>query len=69
MVELGEEKIVVRHGDKWLELNRTGPQIGWTREDGSTGNLEFTEAGELRSGEEAEEMDLAAEGWARELMQ
>jgi hypothetical protein len=69
MVELGEEKIVVRHGDKWLELNRTGAQIGWTREDGSTGTMEFTEAGELRSGEEAEEMDMAAEGGARELMQ
>jgi hypothetical protein len=41
----------------------------WQREDGNTGALELTEAGRLRSGEgEGEEMDMAAEAWARELM-
>jgi hypothetical protein len=67
-VELGEEKILVRHADDWLELNRSGAEIIWTREDGRTGNLELTEHGRLRGEAEEEEMDMAAERWARELM-
>jgi hypothetical protein len=38
------------------------------REDGSCGELELTEAGRLKNGQGEEEMDLAAEAWARELM-
>jgi hypothetical protein len=30
--------------------------------------LEMTETGRLRSGDNEEEMDMAAEAWARELM-
>jgi hypothetical protein len=67
-VELGEERITVRHGDAWLELNRRGPQITWRRDDKRSGMLELTEAGRLRKGEHEEEMDMAAEAWARELM-
>jgi len=68
-VELGEERITVRHGNAWLNLDRSGSQVHWQREDGRTGTLELTEAGRLRSGEgEEEEMDMAAEAWARELM-
>lgn len=72
-VELGEEQITVRHADKWLDMHRTGSQIRWQREDGSAGVLELTEDGRLRSGAAAgeaseEEMDMAAEAWARELM-
>ena len=47
-VELGEERITVRHGDAWLELNRRGPEIKWQREDGRSGVAELTEAGSLR---------------------
>ena len=88
-VELGEEQILVRHGDDWLDLKRSGAAVIWRREDGMTGVLEMTEHGRLRSrdprspnardlgrpeleaGVEAgeEEMDMAAERWARELMQ
>jgi hypothetical protein len=69
-VELGEEQILVRHGDNWLDLQRTGATVNWKREDGSAGKLEFTEHGGLReSGAGEEEMDMAAERWARELMQ
>ncbi len=70
-VELGEERITVRHGDGWLDLERSGSHVGWKREDGRSGMLEMTEAGRLRSGEDREgvEMDMAAEAWARELMQ
>jgi hypothetical protein len=70
-VELGEDRILVRHGDNWLDLHRTGAKIDWLREDGRTGKLEFTEAGQLRdeAGKvENEEMDMAAEAWATELM-
>jgi hypothetical protein len=78
-VELGEEQITVRHADAWLDLKRNGPHIMWKRDDGRNGMLEFTEAGRLRwldprsqkqdPGHPEEEMDMAAEAWARELMQ
>jgi hypothetical protein len=48
-VELGEDRIVVRHGGCWLDLHREGPIVVWTRENGSSGTLEMTEAGRLRS--------------------
>jgi hypothetical protein len=68
-VELGEERITVRHADAWLDLKRNGPHVMWTRGDGRSGMLELTEAGRLRSESGEEEMDMAAEAWARELMQ
>jgi len=67
-VELGEERIVVRHGEQRLELERDGAQVSWMREDGQGGTMELTEEGRLRSGTGEEEMDLVAEAWARELM-
>jgi hypothetical protein len=67
-VELGEERITVRQGNAWLELERQGARIKWLRNDGRAGVLELTEAGRLRDGEHEEEMDMAAEAWARELM-
>ena len=68
-VELGEERITVRQGDKWLELHRQAATVSWKRDDGRNGTLELTDAGRLRSSTGEEEMDLAAEAWARELMQ
>ena len=68
-VELGEERITVRHGDRSLDLERNGAAVKWRREDGRSGMLELTEAGQLRSDAGEEEMDMAAEAWARELMQ
>ncbi|HWG19728.1 MAG TPA: hypothetical protein VG225_04295 [Terracidiphilus sp.] len=67
-VELGEQRITVRHDTAWLELERSGAQVRWRREDGSAGLMELTEAGQLRSGEREDEMDMVAEAWARELM-
>lgn len=69
-VELGEERITLRHGDAWLDLQREGPLIRWTRENGTAGELELTEAGRLKTnqGKYEEEMDMVAEAWARELM-
>jgi len=77
-VELGEETILVRRGDNWLDLKREGAMVSWKREDGRSGTLEFTDHGRLRNVETIEagsivtgeeEMDMAAEGFARELMQ
>ncbi|HEY1802973.1 MAG TPA: transcriptional regulator [Terracidiphilus sp.] len=67
--ELTEEKILVRHGKKWLRLIRNQAILTWTRENGSMGTLELTESGTLRSATHEEAMDLAAESWAREIMQ
>lgn len=68
-VELGEKRITVRHGDSWLNLERDGSKVRWSREDGSKGELELTEAGTLKTNVSDEAMDLVAEAWARELMQ
>jgi len=67
-VETGEKEITVRHGEKWLSLERDVAIVTWTRENGTSEVLELTEHGRLRSGTSEEEMDLAAEAWARELM-
>lgn len=85
-VELGEERITVRHSEAWLELERDGAAVRWRREDGRAGEMELTETGRLKSLDsrspsardlghpdpgppDEEEMDMAAEAWARELMQ
>ena len=68
-VELGERKILVRQGEFWLDLTRSGAEVRWQREDGRQGKLEFTLHGRLRQpGAQEEEMDMAAERWARELI-
>ncbi|MGD0479637.1 MAG: transcriptional regulator [Terracidiphilus sp.] len=64
-----EVEITVRYEEKWLRLEREVAIVTWTRENGCSGSMEISEAGRLRSGTSEEEMDLAAEAWARELMQ
>jgi len=68
-IAASEQVVVARHGKKWLRLERIHGSITWTRDNGRNGTLEFTEHGHLRGPEGEEAMDLAAEGWARELMQ
>ena len=67
-VELGEERIIVRHGDRWLDLTRSGAQVRWRRENGRSGIMQLTETGRLAAEVGEEEMDMVAEAWARELM-
>ena len=67
-VEAGEDRITVRHEEKWLLLERDGAFVTWTRENRISGKMEISDTGRLRSGTSEEEMDLAAEAWARELM-
>ena len=47
-VELGENRITVRHGSNWLDLERSGASVKWQRDDGRAGELELTEAGRLK---------------------
>jgi hypothetical protein len=61
-------RILARHRDKWLELRREGTRVTWMRENGNSGVLELTDRGRLRGDGQEQEMDLAAEAWARELM-
>ncbi|HEU5350215.1 MAG TPA: transcriptional regulator [Terracidiphilus sp.] len=68
-VELGENRITVRHGGQWLDLRRNIARVDWMRENGLSGVLELTEHGRLRSAAGEEELDMAAEAWARQLMQ
>jgi hypothetical protein len=68
-VDLTEDQIAVRHGEKWLRIIRNHEILTWTRENGSMGKLELTASGTLRSGTHEQAMDLAAEQWAREIMQ
>jgi hypothetical protein len=67
--EADDEKIFVRHEEKWLRLTRNGAILAWTRENRTSGTMELTEAGHLRNETTEEAMDMAAEAWARELMQ
>jgi hypothetical protein len=74
-VELGENQIVVRAGDRWLKLDRHLADVIWTREDGKRGLMRFTVHGKLEThvgieghDHKEEEMDMQAEAWARELM-
>ena len=67
-VELGKEQITVRHAEAWLDLKRNGAHVMWKRNDGRSGMLELMDNGRLRSTAGEEEMDMAAEAWARELM-
>jgi hypothetical protein len=68
-IELGVEQILVRYGEAWLDLKRSDAAVSWQREDGRAGTLEFTDHGRLRGVEMIEEeMDMAAERMARDLM-
>ncbi len=67
-VESDVSRILVRHGERWLDLERHDEAVSWKRSDGSHGTLELTEEGRLRGAQVEDEMDMAAEAWARELM-
>lgn len=72
MIESDGVLIRAHHEKKQLELRRNGTSVTWMRENGISGRLEMTAAGRLRNTSNntmhEEEMDMAAEAWARELM-
>lgn len=75
-VEFDGNRIVARHEEKWIEFRRESASVTWMRENGESGHFELTEHGRLRSTTSnesgnltsEEEMDMAAEAWARDLM-
>jgi len=68
-IDANPHRITAMNGARWLHLERQSSAVAWTRENGTSGVLELTDHGRLRSPEGEEEMDMAAEAWARELMQ
>ena len=68
-IESDLNRIAARYEVRRLHLERTGNAVTWMRENGSKGVLELTDHGRLRGSDGEEEMDMAAEAWARELMQ
>ena len=79
VIEFDAHRIMARNGNRWLHLERRNDAVTWTRENGTSGVLELTDHGRLRSRDprsqnrdlghsDEEEMDMAAEAWARELM-
>jgi hypothetical protein len=68
VIEAGDKVISVHHGSKWLRFERDHAFVTWTRDNGSSGNFQLTSHGRVRSSNGEEELDLAAESWARDLM-
>jgi hypothetical protein len=69
VIEIDAHRIMARNGIRWLKLERHNNEVTWMRENGTSGVLELTDHGRLRGHESEEEMDMAAEAWAREIMQ
>jgi hypothetical protein len=67
-VEIDESKISICRGAKWLRFQRENAFVTWARDNGSSGEFELTVHGRVRGSNGEEELDLAAESWARELM-
>jgi len=67
-IDFDARRITASNQKRWLRLERTNNAVTWTRENGSNGVLELTDHGRLRSADGEEELDMAAEAWARELM-
>jgi len=78
-IEFDPHRIMARNGTRWLQLERRNNTVTWMRENGTSGELELTDHGRLGARDpksqnrdmghpEEEEMDMAAEAWARELM-
>ena len=68
VIDFDAHRITARNGERWLHLERNNNAVTWTRENGTSGVLELTDHGRLRSSVGEEEMDIAVEAWARELM-
>jgi hypothetical protein len=68
-IEFDAHRITARNRERWIRLERRSNAVTWIRENGKSGVLELTDHGRLRSLEGEEEMDMAAEAWAREIMQ
>ena len=67
-IENDGQRISARNKNRCLKLERNNKMVTWMRENGSKGVLELTDHGRLKGPGYEEELDMAAEAWARELM-
>ncbi len=68
-VELSDDKIRVRCGQRWLSLTRRDGQIEGLTYQGASFRLRWSEAGDLLTETgDGLPMDLQAEQWSRELV-
>ncbi len=64
VVEVGAEEIVLRVEKRWVRFTRDA----MTSSEGVTASFEIAEDGSVSVGERTEEMDMAADAVARELL-
>ena len=64
VVEVGADEIVLRVDQRWVRFTHDG----MVTSDGRTLGFALEEDGQVRIGDVAEEMDMAAEGVARGMM-
>ena len=64
VVEVGAEEIVLRVGGNWTRFTRDG----MTTNEGASLPFSLEEDGRVRIGEHEDEMDMAAEKVAREML-
>ena len=64
VVEVGSEEIVLRVDKRWVRFSRDA----MTNSEGASTAFTMHENGSIKIGEETEDMDMAAERVAREIM-
>jgi hypothetical protein len=68
VLEVSEDALLVRAGDRLLAVRFDGERGSFRREAGPETEFTLDEHGRLRIAGEAEEMDMVAERLAREIM-
>jgi hypothetical protein len=68
VIEVSEDHLLVRAGERLLTVRFEGDRGSFTREAGSTTEFRLDDHGRVIMDGEAEEMDMVAERLAREIM-
>jgi len=68
VLEVSEDHLLVRAGDRLLTVRFDGGRGSWKRESGAATEFTLDEHGRVIVNGETEEMDTAAERLAREIM-
>jgi hypothetical protein len=68
VLEVSEDHLLVRAGDRLLTVRFDGERGSWKRESGAETEFTLDDHGRVIVNGETEEMDMAAERLAREIM-
>jgi hypothetical protein len=68
VLEVSEDHLLVRAGDRLLTVRFDGERGSWQRESGAATEFTLDEHGRVIVNGETEEMDMVAERLAREIM-